>query len=180
MNKGLSWYAVYTRSRAEKKVYQDLTEKGIHVYLPMQKKMRQWSDRKKIVETPLFHGYVFVHINLIKSKYKVLETPNVVKFVSFSGEIATVKDKEIEIIKLILGESLPVEATMEQFSLGDTVEVMFGSMKGLEGEIIRKKRKKVLFRISSIRHNLLVEIPYDFIQKKRAVTISNPVFNEQV
>ena len=56
----ISWYAVYTRPRAEKLVFQRIQETGIEVFLPMQKTIRQWSDRKKVIEKPLLSSYIFV------------------------------------------------------------------------------------------------------------------------
>lgn len=162
MNK--RWYAIYTKSRAEKKVEKDLKEKGIETYLPLQKKLRIWSDRRKTIEMPLFSGYVFVNINLVKERYFVLQTDNVVKFVSFSGEISEVKQNEIDTIKWILGENLPIEPTSTRFAKGQKVKVVFGDMKDLEGEVIRTKKNKVLFRISSIQQNMLVEIPEHYIE----------------
>ena len=76
------WYAVYTRPRFEKQVVKALLDQGIEGYLPLIKTMRQWSDRKKMVEVPLFSSYVFVHIN--RSAYdQVLQTQGVVKYISF-------------------------------------------------------------------------------------------------
>ena len=57
-----SWYAVYTNSRAEKRVSDRIEELGIETFLPLQKTLRQWSDRKKLVEKPLISSYVFVKI----------------------------------------------------------------------------------------------------------------------
>ena len=66
------WYAIYVRSRHEKKVHQLLLEIGIESSLPLIKTTRKWSDRKKKVEIPLFRGYVFVKIDVDKDKLKIL------------------------------------------------------------------------------------------------------------
>ena len=67
-----SWYALYVKSRAEKKVAADLSANSIEYYLPLQKVLKQWSDRKKWVEEPLFRSYVFVRI-ISDDYYKVLQ-----------------------------------------------------------------------------------------------------------
>ncbi|HDO06779.1 MAG TPA: hypothetical protein ENG85_03760, partial [Bacteroidetes bacterium] len=67
------WYALYVRSRTEKKVAVELEGADIDFYLPLEKRLRQWSDRKKWVEEPLFRSYIFVHITQ-KEYYKVLQT----------------------------------------------------------------------------------------------------------
>jgi len=163
-NKNKKWYAIYTKSRAEKRVYDDLIEKEIKAYIPLQKKLKQWSDRKKMIETPLFTCYVFVFINIIKERLKVLQTDNVVKFVSFSGEIDPIPQKEIDMIKLIIDSNTQVEISGENFKPGDKVKVVAGSLKGLEGEIIKGKHNRVLFRITSVNQNLLVKIPAQLLE----------------
>jgi transcriptional antiterminator RfaH len=82
------WYAVYTRSRFEKQVLKGLQDQGIEAYLPLIKTVRQWSDRKKTVEVPLFSSYVFVHIDR-RFYDQVLQTMGVVKYISFEGKTAT-------------------------------------------------------------------------------------------
>jgi len=78
------WYAVYTRSRAEKKVLAELEAKNIECFLPLQKQLRQWKDRKKWVEVPLIPGYCFVHINRIDYD-RVLHINNVVSYTIFEN-----------------------------------------------------------------------------------------------
>lgn len=159
------WYAIYTKSRAEKKVFEGLTENNISAYLPLKKQLRQWSDRKKKVELPLFNNYVFVYINLVKEKLKVLKTENVIKFVSFSGEIDPIQDKEIETIKLLLGQESKLEVNSKEFKPGVKVKIAMGNLKGIEGEIVRGKKNKILIRMSSIKQNILVEISALYLEK---------------
>ena len=95
MDNALKWYAVYTRSRFEKKAAERLAEQGIEAYVPLQRVMRQWSDRRKPVLEPAFRSYVFVRINHLHY-YKVLDTPGIVRYVFFDGKPAVVRDEEIE------------------------------------------------------------------------------------
>src|SRR5687767_5047441 len=97
------WYAVYTKPRREKKVDKLLNEKGMESYCPLQKIQRQWSDRKKIVEEPLFKSYVFVRIS-DEQQTELRMVNGVVNFVYWMGKPAIIKDKEIEIIKKFLNE----------------------------------------------------------------------------
>src|SRR6478752_682736 len=85
-----TWHAIYVKSRTEKKVGELLSERGIDNYVPLVKTMRQWSDRKKLVEFPLLNGYVFVSIAPIESE-KVLQTRGVVNFVRSEGKTATIR-----------------------------------------------------------------------------------------
>ena len=164
---GTKWYAVYTRPRFEKQVLKSLQEQGIEAYLPIIKTMRQWSDRKKMVEVPLFTSYVFVHINRIFYD-QVLQTHGAVKYISFEGKAATIPASQIDNLKIIVDSNEKIETTWESRQKGDLVEVVAGSLKGLKGELITDgNRKKVLVRIQGIDQNLTVEVHSSLIEKIR-------------
>ena len=159
------WYAIYTRPRAEKQVAERLQEKGIHAYLPLQKKLRIWSDRKKWVETPLFSSYVFVKISR-KFYDEVLKTHGVVKYITFEGKAATIPQQQIDNLKIVVDSNAEVETSWERYKKGEKVRVNGGALKGLEGELISDGgRKKVLVRIDSLEQNLTVEVPLGLIEK---------------
>jgi transcription antitermination factor NusG len=154
------WHAVYVHSRAEKKVHVELTIKGVESFLPLQRKLRQWSDRKKWVEIPLISGYVFVHITR-KHYDLVLQTDNVMQYVRFEGKAAVIRDQDIEILKRMLGQSdLDIEITMEELQPGMQVEIIAGPMMGVKGELISFRGKnKVALRIPPLGFTVLVESP---------------------
>ena len=158
------WYAVYTRPRFEKQVLKSLHDRGIEVYLPLIKTMRQWSDRKKMVEIPLFSSYVFVHID--RSSYdQVLQTHGAVKYITFEGKAATIPSEQIDNLKIIVDSNEKVDTTWEARRKGDSVIVTAGSLKGLKGELITEgDRKKVLVRIQGIDQNLTVEVHSSLIE----------------
>ena len=162
---GTNWYAVYTRPRFEKQVLKSLLDQGIEAYLPLIKTMRQWSDRKKMVEVPLFSSYVFVNID--RTLYdQVLQTHGAVKYISFEGKAATIPAKQIDNLKIIVDSNEKVETTWENRRKGDLVVVTAGSLKGLKGELITDgNRKKVLVRIQGIDQNLTVEVHTSLIEK---------------
>ena len=162
--RGKKWYAVYTRARAEKKVYRDLTVRDIEALLPIQKTLRHWSDRKKIVELPLFTSYVFVRIAPIEHD-KVLQTYGAVKYVSFEGKAVSIPQIQIDNLLLLVNSDADIVPNCQHFELGQHVEVMMGSLKGLTGELIREgKRNRVLVRIDHLEQNLLVNIPKNYLQ----------------
>ena len=160
-----NWYAVYTRPRFEKQVLKGLLDQDINAYLPLIKTMRQWSDRKKMVEVPLFSSYVFVHID--RSVYdQVLQTHGVVKYITFEGKAATIPSEQIDSLKIIVNSNEKIETTWEARKKGDKVVVTAGSLKGLRGELITEgDRKKVLVRIQGIDQNLTVEVHSSLIEK---------------
>ena len=92
------WIAVYTKSRHEKVVIQELEKNDIEAYCPILKERRQWSDRKRWVEFPLFRSYVFAKIELKNSLY-ILRTIGVHHIVKFQGNISTIPDEIIQNIK---------------------------------------------------------------------------------
>lgn len=159
------WYALYTRPRAEKLVYQRLVENGIETFLPLQKTIRKWSDRKKIIEKPLLSSYIFVRT---KNKYfaRVYKTNGVVKFVSFEGQPVSIPQKQIDNLRLIINSDAEVEVSSEKFETGDNVEVVNGSLIGLTGELIKiGSHNRVVVRIDRLDQNLILKIPKAFLRK---------------
>ncbi len=154
------WFAIRVKSRSEKKVLDDLQHQNIEAYVPLQRKLRQWSDRKKWVEMPLISGYVFVYI--IKKDYeKVLQVYNVVCYVFFEGKAAIIKDEDINLLKRLLGQhEVELDVTIEQLKPGQLVEIISGPMTGVIGELIDFQGKnKVALRIPPLGYTLLVETP---------------------
>ena len=101
-----TWFAAYVKSRAEKKVALELEALGIEFYLPLTKKLKQWSDRRKWVEEPLFRSYIFVHID--QSEYfTALNANGVVRYVSFGGKAVAIPEVQIKAIQYYLEESDP-------------------------------------------------------------------------
>jgi transcription antitermination factor NusG len=159
------WYAVYTRSRAEKKVLIEMEYSGIEAYLPLHRKIRQWSDRKKWVEMPLIPGYLFVNIGL-KEYDKVLKTMGVVTFVRFEGKAAIIPSSQIEFIRKMLEDaSLCVEVIHQIPEKGDKVMVTAGPLIGLKGTIISVKgKKRVAVEIEQLNLSLTIEIQLSLIE----------------
>jgi len=154
-----TWFAVYVKSRSEKKVALEFEIDGIDFYLPLVKKLKQWSDRKKWVEEPLFRSYIFVHIEQ-KQYYEVLQTQNVVKYVTFEGKAAPIRKAQIEAVRYFLNEKDPENIDNQIWEKGQKVEVISGSMAGLSGELIEVRgKKKVKVEIEVVGKTLLIQIP---------------------
>lgn len=154
-----SWYAIYTKSRNEKKVAELFQRDGIDYYLPLVKRMKIWSDRKKQVEEPLFPSYVFVYITE-QEHLSVLRTTGVVRFISFEGKKVSIRPVQIEAIKKYAETGEEFIANEEDYKVGKKVKVVIGSMKGLEGklvEILGKQRVKV--EIEVIGQSVFLRIP---------------------
>ena len=133
----MEWYAVYCKSRHEKRVAEQLEEKGIDHYLPLRTEVRQWSDRKKKVSVPLFRSYIFVYIPK-KMQIPVLESYGVVRFVKFRGELIPIPPEQIEAVKTIEKYGVNLQPESVDFELQDKVKVLAGPCKGLKGYLVHK------------------------------------------
>jgi len=161
---GKKWYAVYTKPRWEKKVIQLLDEKRIENYLPLQKILKQWSDRRKWVREPLFRSYVFVFIDQVEY-LPTLQTSGVVKFVTFEGKAVSIPPIQIEAIRTFVetGEEMITESV--DMKVGDKVKVTRGSLKGLEGTLISiSEKKRVRVMIEGIQQSLHLRIPVSYLE----------------
>lgn len=158
------WYVVYTRSRAEKKVHAELTANHIESFLPLQKQLRQWNDRKRWVEVPLLTGYCFVHI-FKKDYLRVLQTRNVLSYVLFDKKAAVVSDCEIESLKQMLRQSdFEVTVSFDSYHAGEKVEIIKSPLMGLQGELIRANGKqRFILRLNSIHTVFLADVPAEFL-----------------
>ena len=160
----LNWYALYTRPRFEKKVVSQLTEKEIESYLPLQTTFRQWSDRRKKIEEPLFRGYVFVHVSS-QNRVQSMQIDGVVKMVGFGGKHSIIPDDQIDAIKRLLdgGAALKLH---DYFVTGDPVEVIQGPFIGTKGRLVEKRNeKRFVITIDAIRQSVPVEIDPGFLKK---------------
>ncbi len=154
----LRWHVLYTRGRHEKAVAQQLEEKKIEVYVPITKQLRQWSDRKKWIDVPLFPNYVFIRANDIILSQS-LQTPGVVKIVHFAGKAAVIREIQMKRIKRIIENSDYSEIEMNENHSGLFVKIKSGPFKGLSGILLEKKGKyKLSVRIEDLNASILVEI----------------------
>lgn len=156
--KSCKWYVLYSKPRWEKKVDALLLQKGIVSWCPVQKIQKQWSDRKKVIDEPIFKSYVFVHINF-EDSMQVLMTPGVLNFVHYLGKPAIVRDEEVEIIKrYLLDEDAKIEViSIDGFKENSKVKVSHGVFIDREGTVLRGGRKKVYVQLESLGQVMVVE-----------------------
>jgi len=152
------WFALQTRFRFEKKVAGQLSGKGMEVFLPLRNENRAWSDRNKIVTVPLFPGYAFVRsTRSLSLRLLVLQTAGVMGFVSFAGTAATVSQKQIEDLQLLLTEKVPF-SLYPFVQVGRRVRIRGGCLHGVEGLLTHREKNKLVVSIDSIQRSLAVEI----------------------
>ena len=137
----MPWFFIYTKSRNEKKVAELLKKNGVEVFCPLVKLKKSWSDRKKIVETPLFNSYVFVNLSE-KDRNVVFNVPGVIRYLFWLKKPAIARDSEIESLKNVLHETMD-SFTIENYQIGDTVKISEGVFKGLDGVIEKQSNNKL-------------------------------------
>jgi transcription antitermination factor NusG len=131
-----SWFAIQTRPRYEKKVTANLQEKGVSTFLPLSSATHQWSDRRRLVELPLFPGYVFVRISpSVHARVSVLQTNGVISFVGVRNLGIPIPDGEIEAIQSVIEGGAPVEP-FPHLAVGQRVRICGGCFEGVTGVLM--------------------------------------------
>jgi transcription antitermination factor NusG len=159
------WKAIYVASRAELKVNERLQSYGFTSYVPCQKVMKQWSDRKKLITQPMLRGYVFIQ-NPDQNRLQILETQGVVAFVRNLGADAIITSQEIETLKLI--EKLGYETSVceEIFNIGQVVNIKQGVFKGHQARIVNVAKDGTLyaFLLEGINQCVRVKVPKEIVE----------------
>lgn len=160
------WYAVYVKSRAEKKALAELTFKGVDAYLPLRVVKRKWSDRVKLVEEPLLRGYLFVFVSEIEY-LNVLQTPGVVGYVTFEGKAAAIPEEEIENLKIFLERNKAfVDVSYENIAKGQKVKVVGGPLEGVEGEVFELRgKKRISLRFETLGCSVFADVSLELLEK---------------
>lgn len=137
----MNWYALYVKSRNEKKIAKKLIDLGVIVYCPIKTEIRQWSDRKKKVEIPLIPGYIFVQLDENKRDL-VFQVSGVVRYVFWLGKPAIVRNEEILILKEFM-QNTRLEANLESLKPGDVFSIPTGPFKGSEGIVKELDKNRI-------------------------------------
>ena len=153
----IQWYAIWTRSRHEKYVRDQLASLGVEPLLPLVKRLSQWKDRKKQIEAPLFPGYCFARFAWEDSR-TVLKASGVVRVIGGSGRPEPIPDHEIEAIQKLIGTDLPYDA-YPYLREGMRVRFVRGPLEGVEGILVHKdKRRRVVISAHLIQQSAAVEV----------------------
>lgn len=168
------WFAVYTKPRREKKVAELLTRKEIENYCPLNKVMKQWADRKKIVYEPLFNSYVFIRI-AESDHYKFRNTDGIINLVHWLGKPAVIRDIEIDMIQRFLGEHDNVTLEKTPVNVNDLVRVISGPLLEQQGQVVAVKGKKVRLILPSLGYMMSAEIETEKIEvlRRRLSSLDN-------
>ncbi len=153
------WFALYTRSRFEKKMLSELTDRGIEVFLPMREVLSRWKDRKKRIWIPLFPGYIFVnHVDTPENRFRILNIAGAVRFVGFEGHANPIPEEQILSVRRFLEASIAIDP-YPYVQVGAHVEVIAGPLKGIRGILVEKRGKfRFVIQVDLIRQAVSVEI----------------------
>lgn len=155
---GEPWYAIWTRSRAEKRVYDQLIRKDIETFLPTIRRVSRWKDRKKELDWPLFPGYCFARFDP-ESSLSVLKCTGVAQIIMFDGKPAPIAASEIDAIQRLVRTQYKFDPC-PLLKEGDQVEVTHGPLKGVVGRLIRKgPQTRLMLSITMI--NRAVAVAFD-------------------
>lgn len=164
IDQNYKWYPVYTRSRAEKKAHDELVKKGIISYLPLRKTVKQWSDRKKIIEEPLIKSYLFVYIST-KEYAEVLMTNGIARFLYFSGKIASMPDQQIDHLKLLLATDDELAIFDYEIKIGQKVLIKAGPFKDIIAEMVSLHNKqRIILRLDHMGYAIEINTSMAFVE----------------
>lgn len=163
------WYALTVRHQHERRTAQTLTSQGWETMVPLYRTRRQWSDRTKDIDLPLFAGYVLARF-AAKERIRVEDTPGVVSIVEFGGQPAPLGDAEIEEIRRMVSSRLPL-SPWPFLKAGDPVRLERGPLKGLEGTLVRHRDQyRLVVGVELLQRSIAVEVDPDMITPLRALT----------
>jgi transcription elongation factor/antiterminator RfaH len=155
----LHWYAVQTRSRHERVVAAQFREQGVNTFLPMITRLQRWSDRRKIVEFPLFSGYLFVHVVISPHvRRTVLFTRGVAGFLGMGGEPLSIPDDQIDTVRQFLAKKVSCGAH-PFLKVGQRVRIRSGSLEGLEGILVAHNgNRKLVVSVDTIQRSFSIHL----------------------
>lgn len=152
------WYAVQIRYRFEKRAAAQLQRNGVEAFLPLRVELRQWSDRRKPIEVPLFPGYAFVRVDQsFALRLQVLHTAGLTRFVRFAGEPVMIPAKQIDDLKKLLAQKVPC-SLYPFLKVGERVRVRGGCLDGLEGIIDQREPGNLVISIDCIQKSVAITI----------------------
>jgi transcription antitermination factor NusG len=153
----VTWYAAYTHARHEKKVAEQLQQRGIEHFLPVYHSVRRWKDRRKELDLVLFPGYVFVRFSLA-DRLRVLQLPGVARFVTFNGQPARLLNDDVAALRNGLALGLRAEHH-PYLTVGRRVKVVQGPLTGAQGILQRlKTNSRIVISIDAIMRSVSLEI----------------------
>ncbi|MCC5917196.1 MAG: UpxY family transcription antiterminator [Cryomorphaceae bacterium] len=162
----MNWYVIYTKPRAEKKTADLLERRGIETYCPVQRQLRQWSDRKKWVEMVVIPSYVFVRCEE-NQRHRVINEPGVLNFVYWLGKPALVRDEELKRLQDFLQEYNNHEISYEELKPGTKIRVEGGPMDSKTGVVVKVSKTKARIEFHGMGMAFIATIKRSQVKKEK-------------
>ncbi|QJB31626.1 transcription termination/antitermination NusG family protein [Chitinophaga oryzae] len=158
------WYLIYTVPRQERKVVSQLLEHGMESFSPTYSTVRQWNDRKKIVELPLFPSYVFVKLNSIEEFYYGQHVSGAASYVRFGKQFARMEQDQIDQIRMVAKHGEDISVSEERFRDGQRLVITKGPLCGLSCEVVHvDQMKKILVRVDLLQRNIIMRFKPEYL-----------------
>ena len=170
INSSYNWFALYTRSRYEKSLHEEMVMRGVESYLPLKVEKKQWSDRVKVIEEPLLRGYLFVKVSN-REYFDVLNSTGAVRYVAFEGKAASIPEKQIQDLKqFVTNYNDTLNVTRDRVSKGDLVKIRNGLLKGVHGEVVEiRGKKRIVLRFKSLGYCIHTDISMDEVEFQKPI-----------
>ncbi|MCF6440855.1 UpxY family transcription antiterminator [Pseudoalteromonas luteoviolacea] len=161
-----NWYVVYTKPNTEKKFAEQVSSinSGCDVFLPLKTQKKQWSDRVKLITTPLFKSYVFVYLDDFEYHH-IKRLSGFVDFIKFNGKASIVNNTEIEKIKAVISLGFECEPVPNKLVIGSQVEITVGALKGYQGCLVERTNESVfVIEVAGLDQSLMLSVPANLLQ----------------
>ena len=170
----LPWFALQVNSRKENWIFTHLVGQGYECFLPKYKSVRQWSDRRKEIESPLFPGYLFCRFNPLE-RLPILKTPGVMEIVGCNRKPIPIDEQEIQAIQRMMESSL-ARQPWPYLEVGERVRIQSGALRGLVGVLVALKGNyRLVLSVTLLKRSVAVEIDAAAVQAWRASpTVRSP------
>ena len=163
----LRWYVYYTFPKSEFVVKKEFEKANFEVFLPLRKVKRQWSDRVKIIDVPLFPNYIFIR-SISEDIYNIIRHPKIIKYVAFEGRPASLKDEEILLMRKFTNNNNNIEIDLSVM-IGNKVRIISGPLLGLTGTLIeRKGSNRFGIKLHELSQTLSIEIKLENVELMEA------------
>lgn len=152
------WYALHLRHRSERTTLSYLSYKGLQTFLPCRSETCRWSDRKRVIQTPLFSGYGFVQTDLTDTtRLRILQTEGVIGFVSYRGKAVAIPAKQIHDLQLLTANQTACSIHGE-LKAGQRVRICGGCLDGIEGVLADARADRLFVSMEALNRSVAIRI----------------------
>jgi len=156
-NGELPWFAVHVRTRHETAIAGFLEAKGYQQFVPLYKAKKRWSDRVKVLDAPLFPGYLFCRFDP-QHRLPILKTPGVIQIIGYNRIPTPIDEMELNAIRTVIASGLQTQP-WPFLAVGERVRIESGSLRGLDGIVVKmKENHRLVLSVSLLRRSVAVEI----------------------